>query len=122
MDGSVFFHGFGPIGRALLVGFLAYVALVLLLRLSGKRAIAKMNIFDFVVVVALGSTLASIIVDPDVDLASGLAGLVLLGGGEDAVSWATGHSKRGGRGGEGRAGLPFFPREVNPPGVKRPPG
>jgi uncharacterized membrane protein YcaP (DUF421 family) len=56
MDGSVFFRGFGPVGRTLLVGFLAHAALVLLLRLSGKRAIAKMNIFDFVVVVALGST------------------------------------------------------------------
>ncbi|MFL5380906.1 MAG: DUF421 domain-containing protein [Longimicrobiaceae bacterium] len=94
MDGSVFFHGFGALGRTLLVGFLAYAALVLLLRLSGKRAIAKMNTFDFVVVVALGSALATIIVDPSIDLASGLAGLILLVAVQYAVSWATAHSKR----------------------------
>jgi uncharacterized membrane protein YcaP (DUF421 family) len=119
MDGSVFFHGFGPPGRALLVGFLAYVALVLLLRLSGKRAIAKMNIFDFVVVVALGSTLASIIVDPGVDLASGLAGLVLLVGVQYAVSWMTAHSKRVERWVNGRPELLFFRGEFIRPAMKR---
>jgi uncharacterized membrane protein YcaP (DUF421 family) len=119
MDGSVFFRGFGPLGRTLLVGFLAYVALVLLLRLSGKRAIAKMNIFDFVVVVALGSTLASIIVDPDVDLASGLAGLLLLVGVQYGVSWMTAHSKRVERWVNGRPELLFFRGEFIRPVMKR---
>ncbi|MFL5539187.1 MAG: DUF421 domain-containing protein [Longimicrobiaceae bacterium] len=94
MDGSVFFRGFGPLGRTLVVGFLAYAALVLLLRLSGKRAIAKMNIFDFVVVVALGSAFATIVVDPSIDLATGLAALVLLVAVQYGVSWATAHSKK----------------------------
>ena len=119
MDGSVFFRGFGPVGRTLLVGFLAYAALVLLLRLSGKRAIAKMNIFDFVVVVALGSTLANIIVDPGVDLASGLAGLVLLVAVQYGVSWMTAHSKRVERWVNGQPELLFFRGEFIRPVMKR---
>lgn len=108
MDGSVFFRGFGPLGRTLLVGFLAYAALVLLLRLSGKRAIAKMNIFDFVVVVALGSALANIIMDPQVDLVTGLAGLLLLVGVQYGVSWATAHSRQIERWVNGQPELLFY--------------
>ncbi len=48
----------GP-GRLLLVGPLAYLALVLFVRISGKRALSKLNSFDLVVTVALGSSLAT---------------------------------------------------------------
>jgi uncharacterized membrane protein YcaP (DUF421 family) len=41
----------------LVVGILAYFALIII-RISGKRTLAAMNIFDFIVTVALGSTLA----------------------------------------------------------------
>ena len=108
MDGPVIFRGWEPLWRTLLVGFLSYGALVLLLRLSGKRAIAKMNIFDFVVVVALGSALANIIMNPDVDLVTGLAGLLLLVAVQYAVSWATAHSKRVERWVNGRPELLFY--------------
>ena len=60
---------------------LAYGALVLFLRLSGKRTLAKLNIFDFVVTVALGSTLATVILSKDVAFVEGalaLSGLVGL--------------------------------------------
>ena len=39
------------------VGTLAYGGLVLFLRVSGKRTLTKLNAFDLVVTVALGSTL-----------------------------------------------------------------
>ena len=94
MDGSIFFHGFRPLWRTLLVGLLAYASLVILLRLSGKRAIAKMNIFDFVVVVAIGSTLANVITTPELDLVDGLAGLFILVAVQYVISWATAHSHR----------------------------
>lgn len=108
MDGSVFFRGFGALGRTLLVGLIAYAALVLLLRLSGKRAIAKMNIFDFVVVVALGSAFATVVVDPSIDLATGLAALLLLVAVQYGVSWATSHSKKIERWVNGRPELLFY--------------
>ena len=57
MDSEVFFQGWGGIARTLVVGVIAYAGLVLILRLSGKRTLSKLNAFDFVVTVAFGSTL-----------------------------------------------------------------
>ena len=45
--------------RTLVTGTLAYAALILLLRVSGKRTLSKWNAFDLVVTVAFGSTLAT---------------------------------------------------------------
>ncbi|MDP9398666.1 MAG: hypothetical protein M3P96_13010 [Actinomycetota bacterium] len=50
----------GPV-RVLVVGGLAYLALVALLRISGKRTLAKLNAFDLILTVALGSTLATVL-------------------------------------------------------------
>ena len=72
------FQNWSGIGRVLLVGALAYVVLIAVLRISGKRTLAKMNAFDLVVTVALGSTLATILLTSTVSLAEGAAGLVLL--------------------------------------------
>ncbi|MDP9439064.1 MAG: DUF421 domain-containing protein, partial [Actinomycetota bacterium] len=47
--------------RVAAVGTAAYFALVLLLRISGKRTLSKINAFDLVVTVALGSTLATVL-------------------------------------------------------------
>lgn len=72
------FQNWSDIGRVLLVGTLAYVLLVVVLRISGKRTLSKMNAFDLVVTVALGSTLATILLTSTVSLAEGGVGLVLL--------------------------------------------
>lgn len=72
------FNGWDGVLRILLVAPLAYVALVLVLRVAGKRTLSKLNAFDFVVTIAIGSTLASIIVTRSVSLVEGLAALVLL--------------------------------------------
>ena len=64
--------------RVALIGPLAYASLVLFLRLSGKRTLAKLNAFDFVVTVALGSTLATVLLSSDVSFAEGTLGLALL--------------------------------------------
>jgi uncharacterized membrane protein YcaP (DUF421 family) len=45
--------------RILVVAPLAYAALIAILRMSGKRTLAKMNAFDVVVTVSIGSLLAS---------------------------------------------------------------
>ena len=49
-----------------------------MLRLSGKRTLGKMNAFDLVVTVALGSTLATVILGKAVPLAEGLVALLML--------------------------------------------
>ena len=51
---------------------------LLLLRVSGKRTLTKMNAFDLVVTVALGSTLATVLLTKSVAQAEGLTAFVLL--------------------------------------------
>ena len=51
---------------------------LLLLRVSGKRTLTKMNAFDLVVTVALGSMLATVLLTRSVALAEGLTAFVLL--------------------------------------------
>ena len=79
MDFSeMFFQGWEGIFRTLLVGVIAYVGLVVFLRVSGKRTLAKLNAFDLVVTVALGSTLAAILLQEAIALAEGATALALL--------------------------------------------
>lgn len=86
-DDMALFDSWPSLGRTALVGILAYVALVLFLRVSGKRTLSKMNAFDFVVTVALGSTLASILVSRQTPLADGLLALALLISLQFTVAW-----------------------------------
>lgn len=74
----MWFDSSSDIVRVILVGTAAYVLLVVLLRVSGKRTLAKLNAFDFVVTVALGSTLATILLSKDVSFVEGAAALALL--------------------------------------------
>jgi uncharacterized membrane protein YcaP (DUF421 family) len=74
----MFFDNWANLGRTVVVGALAYLALVTLLRLSGKRTLSKMNAFDLVVTVALGSTLATILLSKDVALAEGVVAFIVL--------------------------------------------
>jgi uncharacterized membrane protein YcaP (DUF421 family) len=67
--------------------------LVALLRVSGKRTLSKMNAFDLVVTVALGSTLATILLSKDVSLAAGAAALLCLVGLQYAVAWLSVRSR-----------------------------
>ena len=52
--------------------------LLLLLRVSGKRTLTRMNAFDLVVTVALGSTLATVLLTKSVALADGLVAFAVL--------------------------------------------
>lgn len=89
MDPSSLFSGWEPLLRIVVVGLAAYVALVVMLRLSGKRTLSKLNAFDFVVTVALGSTLATVIISRETSLAEGLTALALLIVAQFAVTWTT---------------------------------
>ncbi|HZG08282.1 MAG TPA: YetF domain-containing protein [Allosphingosinicella sp.] len=56
----------------------AYFWLILVLRVAGKRSLAKLNAFDFAVTVAFGSVLASVILSKDVPLADGMVAFAML--------------------------------------------
>jgi uncharacterized membrane protein YcaP (DUF421 family) len=77
---DMLFDGSEGLVRTLVVGVAAYLALVALLRISGKRTLSKMNAFDLVVTVALGSTLATVLLSRDVPLADGVLGFFVLVG------------------------------------------
>lgn len=74
----MFFNSWLDLLRILLVGSFAYLLLIFMLRVSGKRTLSKMNVFDFLVTVALGSTLASTLLSKDVALLEGLTAFSLL--------------------------------------------
>ena len=83
----MFFDDWFGLLRVVVVGSLAYITLVLLLRTSGKRTLAKMNAFDFVVTVALGSTLATVLLSNSVALAEGILAFCLLAGMQYVITW-----------------------------------
>lgn len=85
----MFFDSWADLLRVLVVGAAAYVWLVLALRVSGKRTLAKLNAFDLVVTVALGSTLATVLLSSDVSLAEGALGIVVLILLQLAVAWSS---------------------------------
>lgn len=85
----MFFDGWIGLGRVLTVGVFAYIGLIVLLRVSGKRTLTKMNAFDLVVTVALGSTLATILLSRDVALAEGLLAFVVLIALQFLVTWSS---------------------------------
>lgn len=83
----MFFDSWSGLVRVVVVGLAAYVTLIVMLRLSGKRTLGKMNAFDLVVTVALGSTLATVLLSRSVPLADGLVGLALLIGLQYSITW-----------------------------------
>lgn len=64
--------------KIVVVATTGYAGLLLLQRVSGKRTLSKLNAFDLVVTVALGSTLATTILSPDVSLSGGLTAIGML--------------------------------------------
>lgn len=75
---EMFFQNWEGIVRTLIVGTLAYVTLILFLKVSGKRTLAKLNAFDLVVTIALGSTLSAVLLQESIALAEGATALGLL--------------------------------------------
>jgi uncharacterized membrane protein YcaP (DUF421 family) len=73
-----FFDGWYFIGRAATLALLGFIALIVILRVSGKRTLSKMNVFDFVFVVAVGSVFAGTMIEKDVTLIEGLVALTTL--------------------------------------------
>ncbi len=83
----MFFDSWAALGRIVVVGVLAYIGLVFLLRISGKRTLSKMNAFDLVVTIALGSTFATVLLSKSVALAEGMLAFAVLIFLQFVVTW-----------------------------------
>ncbi|MBG9444821.1 DUF421 domain-containing protein [Cytobacillus firmus] len=88
------FSSWQDIWRVLSIGAMSYIFLIIFLRIAGKRTLTKMNAFDLVVTVAIGSTLATIFLNKQVSLAEGLTAYVLLISLQYIVSWLSLHSAK----------------------------
>lgn len=75
--------------RVVVITLSAYAILIVVLRAAGKRALAKLNAFDLVVTVALGSTLATVLLSKDVALAEGALAFAMLAGLQYGVARAS---------------------------------
>lgn len=101
---DLFWTGWQPIIHTLVLGGVGYLALVLLLRVTGARTMAKMTPLDFVVAVTLGSAFGRTITAVDVPLAQAVFALVLL----IALQWLLA---------TGRANVKWIRKAVDPPPV-----
>lgn len=89
MNRDTFFESWGSVARLAVVGTLAYLVMILLLRSSGKRTLSKMNAFDLIVTVALGSILATVVLSKDVALADGIVAFSVLIGWQFVITWSS---------------------------------
>lgn len=85
----MWFDSWSDVVRVIWVGAAAYIFLIITLRASGKRTLSQMNAFDFIVTVALGSTLATILLSSDVSWTEGVVALALLAGLQFVVAWSS---------------------------------
>ncbi len=82
-----FFDNWQSSARIALMTVLAYVVLIGILRASGKRTLAKMNAFDFIITIALGSAFATVCLDKKIALFDGALVFLLLVGLQYIISW-----------------------------------
>ncbi|MGF1488327.1 MAG: DUF421 domain-containing protein [Prochloraceae cyanobacterium] len=75
---SVLLNSWSSVIHTVVVGSLGYLAVVILLRVSGKRTLSKWNSFDFVVTIAFGSILASLLLSTNTSLVQGVVGFGVL--------------------------------------------
>ena len=87
----MWFESWDQVFRVIIIGTVSYAALVVVLRASGKRTLGQLNAFDFIVTVALGSTLATILLSADVSFIEGLTALALLASLQFIVAWLSAH-------------------------------
>ncbi|WP_294276787.1 DUF421 domain-containing protein [uncultured Chryseobacterium sp.] len=73
----VFFENWTHVWHMALMTVISFMALFILIRISGKRTLAKFNAFDFIVTVALGSVLAFMML-AKITFTEGLVVLLLI--------------------------------------------
>jgi len=72
------FNNLASLAYTLFIGSLSYLAVIALIRVTGKRTLSKWNAFDFVVTVAYGSILATMVLSTETSLVQGALGVAVL--------------------------------------------
>ena len=84
MTEPIFFDGTASLARIVISVPIAYFAIILLIRLAGKRSTSQMNNFDWVVTVAMGTLAASCMIQESVTIAESMLAIGSL----LALQWA----------------------------------
>lgn len=87
MDITQFWDGWEPILHTLITATIGFLALMLMLRLSGARSMASMTPLDFIVAVTIGSAFGRTLTAVDVPLAQAILTLAVLLGLQWAFGW-----------------------------------
>jgi uncharacterized membrane protein YcaP (DUF421 family) len=74
----MFFSNFDGIQRIVIIAVFSYASLVFFLRVSGKRTLSKLNAFDLVITMAMGTTLATTILNSKVTWVKGTTAFLVL--------------------------------------------
>ena len=83
----IFFDSWSSLGRTFIITILAYLGMIFLLRTSGKRTLSKMNAFDFIITIGLGSSLATVALNKNVPLADGILVFFMLIYLQFSITW-----------------------------------
>lgn len=74
---ELFFKDWQSLHHVAICSLVGYLALFIFIRISGKRTLSKLNAFDFVVSVTLGSTLSSMIL-AKVPILDGMVAVIII--------------------------------------------
>jgi len=83
----MFFNSWTDLLHVVVVGTIVYVALIVCLRITGKRTLSKWNAFDLVFTISLGSILASAFLSRTVALTEGIFAVVVLISLQFLITW-----------------------------------
>lgn len=89
----LFFNSWDALLRIFIVGVVSYIALILLLRAAGKRTLSRMNAYDMVITMALGSILAKVLLTADQSISESVTAMFVLIGLQYGVSVAMCHCR-----------------------------
>ncbi|MBD3629954.1 YetF domain-containing protein [Cyclobacterium sp.] len=84
---NIWFESWESLIRTICLTTMGYIAMVFLLRVSGKRTLSKMNAFDFIVTIALGSCLASVALNKNIPLTDGVTAISLFIAFQYLLTW-----------------------------------
>lgn len=94
MDMTQFWDGWDPIIHTVITLTAGYIALLIILRLSGPRTMASMTPLDFIVAVTIGSAFGRTLTAVDVPLSQAILTVLLLVLLQWLMAWLRGRSPK----------------------------
>ncbi|MCH8559467.1 DUF421 domain-containing protein [Nesterenkonia sp. LB17] len=94
MDMTQFWDGWDPIIHTVITLTAGYIALLIILRLSGPRTMASMTPLDFIVAVTIGSAFGRTLTAVDVPLSQAILTVLLLVLLQWLMAWMRGRSPK----------------------------